>query len=205
MTWWEKLKAVAKRETEYVKEEVGRAADALDEALAKKERELEATPAERVDMLLDEIAEEDAQFEEIEEKLRTKSTERATRAGIEPSPPDAPARDHTGVRDTLTVETVDAEQAADRMSHRVMIGGDVPATLRSEDLDAVVADLLAEVMVLDATRSGGNILLRTPTLTGTAVADLVARVMVRHLPSPAVAPAEEPDDKAVENEGYSPL
>jgi hypothetical protein len=203
MTWWEKLKALATRETESVKEEVGRAADALDEALAKKERELEATPAERVDMLLDEIAEEDSQFEEIEEKLRTKTAERAARAGMEPSLPDAPAPNHTGIRDALTVETVDAAQAANRMSHRVIIGGTVPTMLRSEDIDAVVADLLAEVMVLDATRRDGDIVLRTPTLTEAEAADLVARVLVDHLPSPSVAPAVEPGDKAVEDEGYS--
>jgi hypothetical protein len=122
---------------------------------------------------------------------------------MEPSPPEAPAPDHTGIRDTLTVETVDAAQAADRMSHRVMIGGTVSTTLRSEGIDAVVADLLAEVMVLDATRSGADIVLRTPTLTEAEVADLVARILVDHLPSPSVAPAVESGDKAVEDEGYS--
>lgn len=191
MTWWDKLRVLAKREAGAVREEVGRAAEAVDEALAKKERELAATPAERVDMLLDEIADEDAKFDEIEEKLRTEGAERAARAGIEPptQPEPAPVPEHTGIRDTLTV---DADESPDHMSHIVMIDGHVLATLRTAGVDAVVADLLAEVMVLDAARRGDDILLRAPTLSDLEVADLVARVMVHHLPSLAAPPTDEP-------------
>lgn len=207
MTWWKKLKAIAKREASAVKNEVGRAADALDEALAEKERELEATPAERVDMLLDEIAEEDAQFDEIEAKLRTENAERSARAGFEPSPPSAPTAptpDHSGIRDALTVQAIDAERSAERMSHLVTIDGHVLATLRTAGVDAVVDDLLAEVMVLDAARRDDDIALRTPTLTDADVADLVARVMVRHI-SGIADPAEEPHGEADEDQGYSGL
>jgi hypothetical protein len=205
MTWWDELKAIAKREASAAKEELSRAAERLDEALAKKERELEATPAERVDMLLDEIDEEDAQFGDLEAKLRAEGAERAERAGIEPPAPASPRPqlDHAALRRTLTVEEVPPADSGDRMSHRVTIGADDLSTLRTGGVDAVVADLLAEVMVLDATRRGDTILLRTPTLGYDEVADLVARVMVGHLPGPAPDTPDDPGDEPPRDEGYS--
>ena len=179
MTWWEKLKAIARRETRAVQDELGRAAEALDEALAKKERELEATPAERVDMLLEEIDDEDTKFEEIEEKLRTSAAERAAAAGLESPAPAPVVPDHSGIRDTLTVEAL-ADSPA-RMTHRAMLDGQVLATLGGTGFDAVIADLEGEVMVLAADRDGDWFLLRAPTLSDTEVADLVARVTIRHL------------------------
>jgi hypothetical protein len=205
MTWWDKLRAITRREAGAVREGAGRAAEALDEALAKKERKLAATPAERVDMVLDEIAVADAHFDEIETKLRTEGAERSARAGLEPPPPAAAAPDHASIRDTLTVKATATDTSADRMSHIVMIDGQLLATLRSAGVDAVVADLLAEVMVLDAARRGDDILLRTPTLTDYEVADLVARVAVHHLPTPAPPPFKEPHDKTTGEQGYSEL
>ena len=201
MTWWDRLKAITKREAGAVKDEVGRAADALDEALAKKERELEATPAERVEMLLDEIAAEDAHFEEIEAKLRGEGADRSVQAGLEPPAPVVPAPDHTGIRDTLVVEAMDAAASADRMSHRALLDGHGLSSLRTAGVDAVVDDLLAEVMVLDAARSGDEILLRTPALADAEVADLVARVTAPHLPGLAPPPARNSGHEASRNPG----
>jgi hypothetical protein len=204
MTWWDKFKGIARREAAAAKEELGRAAEALDEALAKKERELEATPAERVDMLLEEIDHEDAQFGELEAKLRAEGAERADRAGIEAPVPDPPpaAPDHTGIRDILTVQALAVSDRKDRMSHTVRIDGHVLSTLPTAGVDAVVADLLAEVMVLDAARHGDDVLLRAPTLTEREVADLVARVMVHHLPSRSPEVPADPD-QTPRDQGYS--
>jgi hypothetical protein len=179
MTWWERLKAIARRETQAVRNELGRAAEVLDEALAKKERELEATPAERVDMLLEEIDQEDARFEEIEDRLRTSAEERAAAAGLEPRDPAPEPPDHRNLRDTITVETI--EDSPQRMTHRVMLDGHVLQILGETGIDAVVADLPGEVMVLDADREDDLILLRTPTLDEAEVADLVAANLARRL------------------------
>ncbi len=185
MTWWDKIKRITKREAEAVREELGKAADALDEALAKKERELNATPAERVDMLLDEIEDEDARFGDLETRLRTEGTERAEAAGIEPPIPAQQAeRQTTGIRDTMEVDELDPAGSPERFSHAVQLDGHVLASLGEAGLDATVADLEVEVMVLDIARRKHQILLRTPTLSGDQVTDLVARNVARHLPTP---------------------
>lgn len=184
MTWWDKLKQITKREAGAAREELGKAARAIDEALAKKERELDATPAERVDMLLDEIDDEDARFGELETKLRAEGTERAEAAGIEPpvpAPRTEPPAD--GIRESMVVEELDPSTSVDRFSHAVQLDGHVLASLGEAGLDATVADLQFEVMVLDAARNEHQILLRTPTLSDDQVADLVARGAARHLPT----------------------
>lgn len=170
MNWWDKVKAIARREFR-----------AVDEALAKKERELEATPSERVDMILDEIAEEDTKIDEIESKLRDKVEARSAPVGLD-SPPPAAEPNHTRIVGDLIVRALAGDESSDRMSHAVTLKGSALSTLGSTGLDAVVADMQGEVMVLDAARDGTEILLRTPTLSGATVAETVARVVARHLP-----------------------
>ena len=184
MTWWDKLKEITKREAGAVREEVGKAASALDEALAKKERELAASPAERVDMLLDDIATEDAQFEEIEERLRAKGAERADRAGIDP--PVLPPRSQPDVTPLMALLDVRAipirPDADDKTSHVVAFRDQLADELDVAALDGVVADLQVHVMVLDASRRDRTIALRTPTLTVAEVAELVAGTVATHAP-----------------------
>lgn len=205
MTWWDKFKAIARREASAAKQELSRAADALDAALAKKERELDATPTERVDMLLDEIDREDAQFGELEAKLRAEGAERADRAGIDPPvpAPPPPAPDHSSLLSSVTVQALAVSDPDDRMSHAVSIDDRVASSLRGDGVDAVVADLLAEVMVLDAARRDAGIVVRTPTLTEDEVADLVARVMVHHLAAPPTGTGDPTGDVTPEDQGYS--
>lgn len=208
MTWWDKLKAVAKREAGAVREELGNAAGALDEALAKKERELAATPAERVDMLLDDIAREDATIEAIEDKLRSRAVERASRAGIEaPVPELPPVRDLTGIAAGIAVAAPQVVLGpGDKTSHIVTLDAELLQELRTEGLDAVVSDLQVDVMVLAASRRDDTIALRTPTLDIPAVTELVATTIADHAPRLApviVAPTDEaaldgPADMAAE-------
>jgi hypothetical protein len=70
MSWWERLKAVLRREAADVTEGFGKVAQSLDDELARKERKLAAGPEERIDILLEEQAGEDARFRELEERLR---------------------------------------------------------------------------------------------------------------------------------------
>lgn len=69
MSWWDRLKAIFKREATDVKEGLNSVGKALDEELARKERELAATPEERIDMILEEQAAEDARFQELQDKV----------------------------------------------------------------------------------------------------------------------------------------
>lgn len=69
MSWWERIKSILTREARDLKEGFGRLGDTLDAELARKERELEATPEERIDMILDEQAVEDGRFDELSERI----------------------------------------------------------------------------------------------------------------------------------------
>ena len=69
MSWWNRLTALFKRETTDVAEGLASAGRALDEELARKERELAATPGERIDMILEEQDAEDARFQELTDRV----------------------------------------------------------------------------------------------------------------------------------------
>ncbi len=70
MSFWDRIVAVFKREATDVKEGLSRVGETLDAELARKQRELDAEPHERVDMILDDIEAADSRFEELEAKLR---------------------------------------------------------------------------------------------------------------------------------------
>ena len=190
MTWWDKFLEFATSQADAVKEEAGKARDALDEALARKERELEATPSERVDMILDEIETEDDRLGEIEERLRA-------RGSLEPAEADTGSPDDSrfaGVRAGLTVEPVEPGDPADRTTHRVTLDEAVIAAIGEAGLDEAIFDLQVHVMVLEASRNAAIIMLRTPTLTDDEVGDLVAGIVAANLPteeSPEPGPTAE--------------
>ena len=69
MSFWERIKAIFRQEAADVKEGLDQVGKSLDAELARKERELAATPEERIDMILEEQEAEDARFEELENKV----------------------------------------------------------------------------------------------------------------------------------------
>jgi transposase len=70
MSLWDRIVTVFKREAADVKEGMAKAGATLDAELERKQRELDAEPHERVDMLLEDIEAADSRFEELEAKLR---------------------------------------------------------------------------------------------------------------------------------------
>lgn len=70
MTWFDRIKSFFASEARDVKESLDKAGKAIDEELAKKEKELEATPEERIDMILEEQQADDARFEELADKVK---------------------------------------------------------------------------------------------------------------------------------------
>lgn len=80
MSLWERIVAVFKREAADVKEGLAKAGATLDAELERKQRELDAEPHERVDMILEDIEAADSRFEELEAKLR-KQTDEDSRDG----------------------------------------------------------------------------------------------------------------------------
>ena len=75
MSLWNRIVAVFKREAADVKDGLSKAGAALDAELARKQRELDAEPHERIDMLLEDQAKADAEFEELEQRLRSQEEE----------------------------------------------------------------------------------------------------------------------------------
>lgn len=61
--------AILRREAGDVKDGLSRVGEELDAELARKERELTATPDERIDMLLEEQADEDQRFDDLSDRI----------------------------------------------------------------------------------------------------------------------------------------
>ena len=70
MSLWDRIVAIFKREAADVREGLSKAGATLDAELERKQRELDAEPHERVDMILEDIEDADSRFEELEAKLR---------------------------------------------------------------------------------------------------------------------------------------
>ncbi|MBT8193028.1 MAG: hypothetical protein KJP22_06485 [Acidimicrobiia bacterium] len=98
MSWWKRFVAIFKSEATDVKQGLTNVGQALDDELARKERELAATPEERIDMILEDQAAEDARFDQLTERVLGKSSEADAvaevadeqRAPAEPAAPDDP-------------------------------------------------------------------------------------------------------------------
>ncbi len=66
MSFWDKVKSFLASEAKDVKEGIDALRDKLDAELTKRERELEASPSERIDMLEEEMDATDSVFDRIE-------------------------------------------------------------------------------------------------------------------------------------------
>lgn len=69
MSVWDSIKAILRREAVDVREGVTNLRDKLDAELTRRERELEATPSERMDMIQDRIDAADDRLAELETEL----------------------------------------------------------------------------------------------------------------------------------------
>jgi hypothetical protein len=69
MSWWNRIMSFLRREAADVKEGLEQVGETLDAELARKERELAASPEERIDMILEEQAVEDQRFEDLTDRI----------------------------------------------------------------------------------------------------------------------------------------
>lgn len=69
MSWWERIVSVFRREAADVRQGLEHVGKTLDEELARKERELAASPDERIDMILEEQAVENGRFDELADRI----------------------------------------------------------------------------------------------------------------------------------------
>lgn len=75
MGLWDSVKAFFRRETADVAEGLSSLRDKLDEELTRRERELEATPSERMEMIQDELDAADDRLAELEAELDRRTSE----------------------------------------------------------------------------------------------------------------------------------
>lgn len=85
MSLWKRLTAIFKREATDVAEGLARAGRAVDDELARKERELDASPAERIEMILEEQESRDDHFHELTERLLASQDDGGPDPGSEPA------------------------------------------------------------------------------------------------------------------------
>lgn len=75
MSWWERVKAALSREARDTRELGREVAQKLDTELTRRERDLSASPDERLDTTLEEIASSDREFDELSRTVRQPGTD----------------------------------------------------------------------------------------------------------------------------------
>ncbi len=88
MGFLDSLTSWFKREAGDVKESVGQLEDKLDADLSRKERELAATPEEKIDMLTEKIEAEDDAFAAIQDKIDAQQGKALANEELMDAPPD---------------------------------------------------------------------------------------------------------------------
>ena len=70
MSWWDRVVAIFKSEAADVKEALEKAGKSVSDELDRKQAELDAQPHERIDMLMEESERADAEFQELEDRIK---------------------------------------------------------------------------------------------------------------------------------------
>ena len=186
MTWWDRLKAIVRREAGDVKEGLESVGRSLDEALARKEREAAATPAERVEMILEDIEDEDRRFDEIVTRAGDSAplepSQQVTSRARMLSDEDAPDTEaYRTARKTVSVDPIgDQDPMTGVFDFRVSIGLDLPRDAHNSIALAVESHALV-IDVLE--REPGTFWVATPALHADDVALLTAIAIADRLGS----------------------
>ncbi len=198
MSWWQRVKKVLGREAADLKEGIEAVGSALDEELARRERELNATPAERLDMVLEEIEQSDARIDEIATEIASSSPEA-------PGPDDRPRARVLDVGDLgdvphlatalgwVAVEDVQqADPLAARFDHCAWIEGPAGALLTATDPTALASHVANHPLVDEVIHEDRDVLyVRAPTLHHEDVRLLVAAALAGPAPEHQAAPPTE--------------
>lgn len=189
MTMWEKLAAVLKREGSDVKEGLSHVGRTLDEELARKERELQATPTERLEMILQDIEADDGQLQEIERSIGGQPDR-----GPQPRPePTHQLLDEDDVSDSphlkqalesVTVRYEHVAEGPESATHTVVIDEAAWRTTTS-DFVAIAEKIGAYTLVSGAHHSAANMIaVRAEHLHVEDVRLLAAAALAEQRPPP---------------------
>lgn len=183
MSWWERVKQALSSEASDVREGIGKVGQSLDDELARKEAELNATPSERFDMILDEIEESDAQLDELTSEIdaATASPTAAATASI-PLLDEADYTERLHFAAALELAAVEATQEADpmfgRFGHAAWIDDDLIEQMADAEPAAVAAAVSDHPLVEEALLEDREVLyVRAPTLHHDDIRLLVAAAL----------------------------
>lgn len=196
MALWDDIKRIFRREAADVKEGLTTFGREVDAELARKERELNATPAERVDMLIEDMDAAESHMDEIEAKVRGGIAGRDETTT--PSPPPQPkprvqileakdvsAAPHFAVAlEWVSVNDFDDEHPLrHRFDHDVWIEEWVGPIAGDDVLDRVAYKVADHPLVEEALREDREVLyVRAPQLHHEDVRLLVAAAFADHVP-----------------------
>lgn len=184
MTWWDKFKEIVKSEAADARDGLAKLGRTLDDELARKERELAATPSERIDMLLEDVGEEDARFEELEEKVRSLGADDVAIDDRARMLPDQEASaEVAAAMEWIDVAAARPQQdAVASFDHAVAID-DLAYELIGEEAQHALADTVEQhPLVLDARIEGAALLVLAPALHPEDVRMVVARALAEVIP-----------------------
>lgn len=143
MTWWNRLKKIMASEAQDAKEELDKLRDAVDLELSRKEREMNATPSERLEMILEDIDADQVRLEAIEAGLKADT---ASEAG-----PDENAVTHPVAKPEEPLEPDEPSGSEEPPRRARLLGpGDVPAHPHL----ATVLEWVSVTLVGPAARTG---------------------------------------------------
>jgi hypothetical protein len=205
MGLWDDIKRIFKREATDVKEGLTKFGREIDAELARKERELEATPAERVDMLVEDMDAAEAHMDEIEAKVRGEiagdqeiadPTSAAPAPAAAETPPERPRVQLLEAADVssaphietalgwVTAQEFDPGDAMrSRFDHSIWIDEQVGPLVGDEVLEGIASEVADHVLVEEALHEDREQLyVRAPQLHSEDVRLLVAAAFADHIP-----------------------
>lgn len=186
---WERFKGVFARESSDVKEGLRDLGASLDEALAKKERELAADPVERFDMSLEDVAAANQELDDLIAGQQQGSADGDARSApashrlLEPGDVSSSPHLQTALNWVTVEPTQDSDPMCGRCDHAAWLEHRA-SPLIDRELDNVAAAVAGHPLVSDVIPGDTDVLyVNAPTLHHEDVRLLVAAAIAAHLPA----------------------
>ncbi len=187
MSWWERVKETFRGEAADVEDHMRAVGRSLDEELARREKKLNATPDEGLDIVLEEAEASNQRLDELTDELAPS----AEQPDQTPERERARLLDRTDVDDSPQIDTVmdwltvEAPQPTDplvgRFDHCVWIEEDLDTVVTDEQLQAVAHSVAEHPLIEEVLYEDRDVMyVRASTLHHEDVELLVAEALARH-------------------------
>lgn len=199
MTWLERWKKILAGEARDITDELGKLRESVDKELTRREREMSASPSEKLDMILEDIEMDSGRLDALEEELSRGVADHA----VELPRPAAGAVDGPVVRQRARLLGPDDVSSSPHLAevlrgisveprtdsdlevfdHTVRIDEGVRSRIGREHFGAVVSTVEAHPLVRDVGQEGpGTLIIAAPTLHHDDVRLIVAAAYAEQVP-----------------------